>query len=32
MIVKENFGNLARLTIREIFDDLGNLVAALIIL
>jgi hypothetical protein len=32
MIVKENFGNLARLTIKEIFDDLGNLVAALIIL
>jgi hypothetical protein len=28
MIVRENFGNLTRLIIREIFDDLGNLVTA----
>jgi hypothetical protein len=29
MIVKENFGNLTRLIIRENFSDLGNLVAAI---
>jgi hypothetical protein len=27
MIERENFGNLARLIIRENFDDLGNLIA-----
>jgi hypothetical protein len=28
MIVRENFGNLARLVIRQNFSDLGNLGAA----
>jgi hypothetical protein len=29
MIVRANFGNLARLIIKENFDDLDNLVAAI---
>jgi hypothetical protein len=29
MIVRENFGNLARLIIRKNFGDLGNLIAVI---
>jgi hypothetical protein len=30
VILSENFGNLTRLIIRENFDDLGNLVTAVV--